>query len=219
MTRFSAATRCGRVCQLITGRPAVGRFSLFALLRGRGSSGVVRRGLGGGGDRGGQDPAAVSADELLRGTLCADGADWGPRPDADLRRTAPAPGACRVRRPLQRAATASGAAIAAAAPNVGGCRAGSWQGPASTDLGRTPQRVRGGSLKPLVRRHGRVLEPDKLPSQPPPLPCRSLSGQADYSPHRSANVPQERDDDELNASSPVRRRDLATALRSFLAKR
>ena len=59
-------------------------------------------------------------------------------------------------------AAASGAAVAAAAPDIAGSRAGSWQDPASTDPGRTPQRVRGGSLKPLVRHHGRVLEPDTL---------------------------------------------------------
>ncbi len=66
------------------------------------------------------------------------------------------------------AAAASGAAVAAAAPDIAGSRAGSWQDPASTDPGRTPQRVRGGSLKPLVRHHGRVLEPDRRGG-----PCRS----------------------------------------------
>ena len=59
------------------------------------------------------------------------------------------------------AAAASGAAAAAAAPNIAGSRAGSRQDPASTDPGRAHQRVRGGSLKPLVRHHGRVLEPHK----------------------------------------------------------
>ena len=59
------------------------------------------------------------------------------------------------------AAAASGAAVAAAAPDIAGSRAGPWQDPASTDPGRTHQRVRGGSLKPLVRHHGRVLEPDR----------------------------------------------------------
>jgi hypothetical protein len=39
-------------------------------------------------------------------------------------------------------------------------RAGSWQDPASTDPGRAHQRVRGGSLKPLVKHHGHVLAPD-----------------------------------------------------------
>ena len=59
-------------------------------------------------------------------------------------------------------AAASGAAVAAAAPDIAGSRAGPWQDPASTDPGRAPQRVRGGSLKPLVRHHGRVLEPHTL---------------------------------------------------------
>ena len=48
-----------------------------------------------------------------------------------------------------------------------GCRAGPWQDPASTDLGRTPQRVRGGSLNPLVRRYGRVLAPDRSAATAP----------------------------------------------------
>ena len=52
------------------------------------------------------------------------------------------------------AAAASGAAVAAAAPNIAGSRAGPWQDPASTDPGRTPQRVRDGSLKPLAQACG-----------------------------------------------------------------
>ena len=56
---------------------------------------------------------------------------------------------------------ASGTAAAPAAPDIAGSRASPWQDPAPTDLGRTPQRVRGGSLKPLVRHYGRVLEPDR----------------------------------------------------------
>ena len=59
------------------------------------------------------------------------------------------------------AAAASGAAVAAAAPDIAGSRAGPWQDPASTDPGRAHQRVRGRSLKPLVRRHGRVLDPTR----------------------------------------------------------
>ena len=72
------------------------------------------------------------------------------------------------------AAAASGAAAAAAAPDIAGSRAGPWQDPASTDPGRPHQRVRGGSLKPLVRHHGRVLEP-RSPRQEyvmrPPCHC------------------------------------------------
>src|SRR6188508_1542285 len=102
----------------------------------------------------------MPARELLRRTLRVDRPHRGHRPDADLRRAAPAPGPCRVRRPLQHRAAASGTADAAAATDITGSRAGPWQDPASTDPGRTPQRVRGGSLKPLVRHHGRVLVPD-----------------------------------------------------------
>jgi hypothetical protein len=56
-------------------------------------------------------------------------------------------------------AAASGTAVASAAPNSADSPAGSWPDPASTGPGRTPQRVRGGSVKPLVRHHGCVLEP------------------------------------------------------------
>src|SRR6185436_19435323 len=105
--------------------------------------------------------AAVSEGELLRRTLRVDHPDRGHRPDADLRRAAPASGACRVHHPLQHRAAAPGAAVAAAAPDIAGPRADSWQDPASTDPGRTPQRVRSGSMKPLIRPHGYVLEPDR----------------------------------------------------------
>jgi hypothetical protein len=70
-----------------------------------------------------------------------------------------ASGACRVCRALQHRAAASCVAVATAAPNIVGSRAGPWQDPAATDLGRAPQRVRGDSLKPLVKSHARVLEP------------------------------------------------------------
>jgi hypothetical protein len=94
------------------------------LVRDRAVHGFVRRGPGGRGHRSTQDPAAMSAGELLRRTLRVDGPDRGHRPDAHLRRAAPAPGACRIRRPLQRPAAASGAAAAAAAPDIAGSRAG-----------------------------------------------------------------------------------------------
>ena len=106
-----------------------------ALIRGRDTvlgthefkvHGLVRR-AGGRGHRGGQDPAPVSAGELLRRTLRDDRPDRGHRPHADLRRATPAPSACRVRRPLQHRAAASGTAVAAAAPDITGCRAGSWR--------------------------------------------------------------------------------------------
>ena len=83
---------------------------------GRPVRGVLRRGHGGRGHRGGQDPAAVSTRELLRRTLRVDRLHRHHRPDADLRRAAAAPGACRVRRPLQPAATASIAEVTSAAP-------------------------------------------------------------------------------------------------------
>ena len=66
-------------------------------------------------------------------------------------------------RPLQHRAAASHAAVAAAAPDITGSRAGSGQDPASTDPGRPYQRVRDSSLKPLVNHHGRVLAPDTVP--------------------------------------------------------
>ena len=91
---------------------------------GRPVHGIVRRGPGRRRHRGGQDPAAVSASELLRRTLRPDRADRGHRPHADLRRATPAAGACRVRRPLQRPAAASGTAAAAATPDIAGSRAG-----------------------------------------------------------------------------------------------
>src|SRR4051812_19468572 len=75
---------------------------------GRTVRGLVRRGPGGRGHRGGQDPAPMPAGELLRRTRCPDRAGRGHRPDADLQRAAFAPRACRVRRPLQRPAAASG---------------------------------------------------------------------------------------------------------------
>jgi hypothetical protein len=86
--------------------------------------------------------------------------DRGHRPDADLRRATPARSACKVRRALQHRAAASGAAVAGAAPHITGSRPDPWQDSASTDPGRAPQRVRRGRLKPLVRHHGDVLEPD-----------------------------------------------------------
>ena len=66
-----------------------------------------------------------------------------------------------VRRALQPAAAASSAAAASATPGIACPRAGPRQDPASTDPRRPDQRVRTRGLKPLVRRHGRVLEPDR----------------------------------------------------------
>ena len=67
----------------------------------------------------------------------------------------------RVRRALQPAAAASSAAAASAAPGSACPRADPRQDPTSTDPRRPDQPVRTRSLKPLVRRHGRVLAPDR----------------------------------------------------------
>ena len=80
--------------------------------------------LAGCGHRGGQDPAALPAGELLRRTLRVDRPNRTHRPDADLRGATPAQGARRVRRALQHAAAASSAAAAPAAPGIACPRAG-----------------------------------------------------------------------------------------------
>jgi len=74
--------------------------------------------------RGGQDHAAVSAGELLRRTLRPDRPNRGLGPNADLRISAPPSGACRVRRALQHRASASSAAVVAAAASIAGSLAG-----------------------------------------------------------------------------------------------
>ena len=117
--------------------------------------------LGGCGHRGGQDPAPVSAGELLRRTLRVDRPHRSHRPDADLRGTTPAQGACPVRRALQHPAAASSAAAASTTPAITCPRAGLRQGPTSTGPRRPDQRVRTRSLKPLITCRGRVLEPDR----------------------------------------------------------
>ena len=48
--------------------------------------------------------------------------------------------------------------------------------PASTDPRRPDQRVRTRSLKPLIRRHGRVLEPDRSPTSGSTRGCASPAG-------------------------------------------
>ena len=58
-----------------------------------GQLGLLRRGHGRRRNRGGQDSAAVSTRELLRRTPRADHPRRGHRPDTDLRRAPPAPGA------------------------------------------------------------------------------------------------------------------------------
>ena len=63
------------------------------------------------------------------------------------------------------AAAASSAAAASAAPGRACPRADPRQDPASADPRRPDQRVRARGLKPLVRRRGRVLAPDRLREQ------------------------------------------------------
>ncbi len=66
---------------------------------------------------------------------------------------------CRVRRALQHAAPASRSAAASTTSAITCPRPGSGQDPAPTCARRPHQRVRTRSLKPLIRRGGRVLEP------------------------------------------------------------
>jgi hypothetical protein len=61
------------------------QFRFFVRDRAGSIHGVVRRGDGGRGHRGGDNLATVSAGELLRRTLRPNGADRGHRQDADLR--------------------------------------------------------------------------------------------------------------------------------------
>ena len=113
------------------------------------------------GHRGGQDPAAMSAGELLRRTPRVDRPHRTHRPDADLRRAASPECAGCVCRALQHTAAASRAAAASAASGRACPRAGLRQDPASTDPRRPDQRVRTRGLKPLVTAHGPVLAPDR----------------------------------------------------------
>ena len=148
-----------------------------ALIRGRDTvlgthefkvHGLVRR-AGGRGHRGGQDPAPVSAGELLRRTPRVDRSDRTHRPHADLRRAASAPSARGLRCALQHAASASSAATASIPPANACPRADPRQDPAPTGPRRTDQRVQTSGLKPLVRPHDRVLEPHR----PTGTPCGS----------------------------------------------
>jgi putative transposase len=68
--------------------------------------------------RGGQDPAAVPAGELLRRTPRVDRAHRTHRPHADLRRAAPPPGARGLCCAPQHAAAASSAATASTPPGI-----------------------------------------------------------------------------------------------------
>ena len=118
---------------------------------GRTVHGLVRRGAGRCGYRGGQDPATVSAGELLRRTPRVDRPHRTHRPDADLRRATPPPGARDLRCALQHAAAASSAAAASTTPGIACPRAGLRQDPASTGPRRPDQPVRTRGLKPQVK--------------------------------------------------------------------
>ena len=67
-------------------------------------------------DRHREDPAALSAGELLRRTLRADRQNRAHRPHPDLRRAAPADRPRPVQRPLQRSAATSSASTSPATP-------------------------------------------------------------------------------------------------------
>ena len=84
------------------------------------------------------------------------------RPHADLRRATSPPSARGLRRALQHAAAAPRAAPASTTPASACTRTSSRQDPPPTSPRRTDQRVRTSGLKPLFRRHGRVLEPHTL---------------------------------------------------------
>ena len=64
-------------------------------------------------------------------------------------------------RGLQRAAPASSAAAASTTPGSARPRAGPRPDPASTDPRRPDQSLRTRSLKPQIRHHGQLLEPDR----------------------------------------------------------
>jgi hypothetical protein len=97
--------------------------------------GLVRRGVGGCGHRGGQDSAPVSARELLRRTPRADRPHRGRRPNADHRGATPTQRARPIYGALQPAAPASSAAATSATPAIAYPRADPRQDPPSTILG------------------------------------------------------------------------------------
>ena len=100
--------------------------------------------------------------ELLRRTPRVDGANRADRSSADLRGATSAEGACRVCRALQHAAAASSATATSAPPGIACPRSDPWQDPTSTGPRRPDQPVRTRSLKPLIRCHDRVLEPNRV---------------------------------------------------------
>ena len=121
------------------------------------------RGPGERGHRGGEDPAPEPSGERLCLTVCAHRPDGGDRPDADLRRTAPAPRDDRVRGPLRRTTTSSqpGTPPAPARSPRRRPLPGADQAPARSR--RPPQRIRAGRVEAQVKTGGRVLEPHRVP--------------------------------------------------------
>jgi hypothetical protein len=123
---------------------------------------LVRRGPGRCRHRGREDPAAMSASELLRRAIRADRQNRARRPHSDLRRATPAIRPCPVRRPLQRPAPTSSAAASPATPRSSrpGSRLPADQ--ASVGSRRAGQRVRARRLMAPVSARGRVWNPTGL---------------------------------------------------------
>jgi putative transposase len=129
--------------------------------------GRVRRGVGGCGHRGGQDPAPLSSVNRLiamlqrlvltaRTELTDRMLIFGARHLQKVLATYAAHyNTQRPHRALQLRPPRPESPV----PD----RAGARQDPVSTDPRRPDQRVRTRSLKPLIRCHGRVLEPDSAP--------------------------------------------------------
>jgi hypothetical protein len=138
---------------------------------GRTVRGLVRRGHGGRRDRSTQDPAAVSSRELLCRTLRVDRPNRGHRPDAGLRqqhlrRVLAGYAAHYNRRRPHRSLTLRPPRPDAPVrePIRGRIRRRPILGGLINEYGT-------GSLKPLVRRDGRVLAPDTLTADGPVSRC------------------------------------------------
>ena len=121
------------------------------------------------------DPARPLIGVEKRGTAGA--AARGDRPDADLRRTTPAPRDDRVRGPLRRTTTSSQPGIPPA-PARSPCRRPlPGEDQASARSRRPPQRMRAGRVEAQVKTGGRVLEPTGGVSGnhqvTPKKPCRT----------------------------------------------
>ena len=116
----------------------------------------LRRDLRQRGREDGQDPAADAARELLRREMGAHRAGRVHRPDTHLQRTAPAVGPGRIRRPLQRAPSASVPPAATARPQRPGQPGAGLASPAAQGARRRDQRV-------LPGRVGDLMNPGQTP--------------------------------------------------------